>query len=64
MLDLRLLLLPLPFLLLGVMAAVETPGGGAEHTVMAGIMPGNAANHGAFQATLGLDGRRCSQREG
>ena len=47
-----------PLLLLGAVAAVEAAGGGTEHAVMAGIVTGNAADHGAFQAALGV-GRRC-----
>jgi len=30
----------------------------AEHRMMAGIMPGSAADHGALQAALGQRGRR------
>ena len=48
----RLLLLPL--LLLGAMATVEAAGSGTKHAVMTGIMTGDAADHGALQATLGL----------
>src|SRR6185437_12061309 len=40
------LVLLLPCLLLGVMTAIEAAGGGAEHAVMAGIVAGNAADHG------------------
>ena len=53
---LRLLLLPL--LLPGAVAAVETTGGRTQETVMAGIVTGDAANHRAFQATLGVGGIR------
>ena len=48
------LLLLLPLLLVGAMAAVEASGGGAEHAVMAGKVTGDAADHGAFQAALGV----------
>src|SRR5229473_647532 len=40
------------FLLLGAVAAVEAAGGGAEHAVMAGIVTGDAADRGAFQAAF------------
>jgi hypothetical protein len=51
------LTLLLPRLLLGAMAAVEASGGSAKHAVMAGIVTGDAADHGAFQAAFGV-GRR------
>src|SRR5260370_14487187 len=59
-LALALLLLAL---LLGAVAAVEAAGGGAEHAVMAGIMTGDAADCGAFQAALGVGGRSRNQRQ-
>src|SRR6185312_15118270 len=46
---LRLLL---AILLVGAVAAVEAAGGGAEHAVMAGVMAGDAADHGALEAAL------------
>src|ERR1700733_11548565 len=51
-LALRLLLLTL--LLLGAVTAIEAASGRAKHAVMAGIVTGDAADHGALQATLGL----------
>src|SRR5258708_18181512 len=59
-LTLALLLL---VLLLGAVAAVEAAGGGAEHAVMAGIVTGDAADHGALQAALGVSGRSRNQRQ-
>src|SRR5277367_120395 len=56
------LVLLLARLLVGAMAAVGAAGNGAEHAVMAGIMPGNAADRGALQAALGL-GRIGGQRQ-
>ena len=61
-LALLLLLLPLQFLLFGVAAAVNASGDGAEHAVMNGIVTGDAADHRALQAALGI-GRIRSQRE-
>jgi hypothetical protein len=55
LLRVRLLLSPLLLLLLpGAMAAIEAAGGGSQQTVMAGIVSGNAADHGALQAAFGL----------
>ena len=54
MLRLRLLLLALPFPLLGAMAAVDATGGHANQGVAAGVVPGNATDHRTFQATFGL----------
>src|ERR1700733_12710204 len=51
-LVLRLLLLT--FLLPGAVAAVEATGGSAEHAMVTSVMTGDAADHGALQATLGL----------
>jgi hypothetical protein len=44
-------------LLVGVVAAVEAAGGGAEYAVMTGIVAGDTADHGALEAALGV-GRR------
>jgi hypothetical protein len=41
--------------------AVEAAGGGAEHAVMAGIVAGDAADHGALDAALGVG--RCCRRK-
>ena len=49
---LRLLLLPR--LLLGTMASIEAAGGSAKHAMVAGIVTGDAADHSALQAALGL----------
>ena len=51
-LVLRLLLLT--FLLPGAVAAVEAAGGRTEHAMVTSVMTGDAADHGALQATLGL----------
>jgi len=51
-LVLRLLLLT--FLLPGAVAAVEATGSRAEHAMVTSVMTGDAADHGALQATLGL----------
>jgi hypothetical protein len=48
------LLLLLPGLFLGAMAAVGAAGDGADHAVMAGIVTGDAADHGALDAALGV----------
>jgi hypothetical protein len=53
----------LPRLLLGAVAAVEATGGGAERAVMAGIVAGDPADYGAFQAAFGVGGRCCRERE-
>jgi len=53
---LLLFLLLLPLLLLSMMSSIEASGGSAEHAVMAGIVSGGAANHGAFDTTLGVGG--------
>src|SRR6266404_2343885 len=60
-LALALLLL---FLLLGAVAAVQAAGGGAEHAVMAGIVTGDAADRGAFQAAFCIGRRSRNQRQG
>src|SRR5580692_3486347 len=52
----RLLLLFQPLLLPGVTAAVDAAGDRAEHAVMDGIVPGDAADRGALQAALGVGG--------
>ena len=52
----------LAVLLFRAMAAVETAGRGAEHAVVAGIVTGDAADHGAFQAAFGV-GRTGGQRQ-
>src|SRR5258708_34362045 len=44
-------------LLLGVAAAIDTAGDRTEHAMMDGIVTGDAADHGALQAALGV-GRR------
>src|SRR4051794_6986923 len=62
-LTLRPLVL-LPVLLIGVMAAVETAGGSTQQAVMAGVMARDATDHGAFEAALGLGGRREEQCDG
>ena len=60
--NLRLLiLLLLP--LIGVVAAVEAAGRGAEQAVMAGIVTGDAADRRAFQAALGVGSCRRHKRE-
>jgi hypothetical protein len=61
----RRLTLLLAFLFLGLVATVEAAGGGAEQAVMAGIVTGNTANRGAFEAPLGV-GRRdgCRRKRG
>src|SRR3954452_17075535 len=46
------LTLRLAVLLVGAVAAVGAAGDGAEHAVMAGIMAGDAADRGAFQAAF------------
>jgi len=48
--------------LLGVVAAIGAAGDGADHGMMAGIMTGDAADHRALQAALGIGGA-CGQRE-
>jgi hypothetical protein len=58
-----LLLLLAHFLLPGVVAAVEAAGDGAEHTMMTGVVAGDAADRRAFQAAPGVGGIR-GQREG
>jgi hypothetical protein len=55
----RLALL-LPLLFLGAVAAVEATGGGAEHAVMSGIVTGDAADHGAFQAAFARAGEAAA----
>ena len=57
------LLLALPILFVGAVAAVEAAGGGAEHAMVAGIMAGDAADHGAFQAAFCVGGRCGCKRE-
>jgi hypothetical protein len=59
-----LLLLPLllPLLLVGAVAADEASGGGAEHAVVPRVMTGDAADHGALQAALGV-GRMSRERK-
>src|SRR5260370_2923036 len=52
-----------PLLLFRAVAAVEAAGGGAEHAVMARIVTGDAADHGTFQAALGVGRRGRRQRE-
>ena len=49
-----ILALLLALLLVGTMASVKTAGCRAERTVMAGIVTGDAADHGTLQAALGL----------
>jgi hypothetical protein len=49
-----LIALALAVLLVGVVAAVEAAGGGAEHTMVTGVMAGDAADHGALEAALGV----------
>jgi hypothetical protein len=49
-----ILALLLALLLLGAMTAIETSGRRTEHAVMAGIVSGNAADHGALQAAFGF----------
>ena len=49
--------------LLGMVAAVEAAGGGAEHAVMAGIMTGDTADDGALDAALGVGGRCRGQNK-
>jgi hypothetical protein len=44
------------------MAADEASGGGAEHTMMSRVMAGDAADHGALQAALGV-GRMSRERK-
>lgn len=56
------LLFSLLLLLPGVMPAVETAGGSAEKTMMAGIMSGNAADRRALQTAFGL-GAICRNDE-
>ncbi len=50
------LALALAVLFVGAVAAVGAAGDGAEHAVMAGIMAGDAADRGAFQAAFGVGG--------
>src|SRR4051812_21563123 len=47
------LALALPILFVGAVAAVGAAGDGAEYAVMAGIVAGDAADRGAFQAAFG-----------
>jgi hypothetical protein len=49
-----ILALLLALLLVGAMAPVKTTGGRTECAVMAGIVTGDAADHGALQAALGF----------
>jgi hypothetical protein len=53
--------LMLPVLLIGAMAAIGASGDRAEHAMMSRVMPGDAADHGALQAPLGVS---CSRSEG
>jgi hypothetical protein len=49
----------LHLLLLGAVAALKAAGGSTQQTLMAGIVTGDAADHRALQAALGLgSGRR------
>src|SRR3954447_13022606 len=57
------LALPLALLFVGAVAAVGAAGDGAEHAVMAGVMAGDAADRGAFQASFGVS-RRGERRKG
>jgi hypothetical protein len=52
-LALTLALLPL-VLLVGAVTAIEAAGRGAEYAVMTGIVTGDAADHGALDAALGV----------
>jgi hypothetical protein len=61
-LALRLLLLTL--LLLGAVTPIEAASGRTKHAVMAGIMTGDAADHGTLQATLGLGALRRDGERG
>jgi hypothetical protein len=54
----------LPVLLVGAVAAVGATGDGAEHAMMAGIVTGDTADHGAFQAAFCIGGRRCECQRG
>ena len=56
------LLLLLQLLLPGLAAAVDAAGDRAENAVMNGIVTGDAADHRALQAALGI-GRIRGQRE-
>jgi hypothetical protein len=55
--------LPLPFLLLGVAAAIEAAGSGAEDAVMTGVVAGDAADDGALDAAFGIGGGGCAEHE-
>src|SRR3984893_4901058 len=59
----RALALP-PLLLVGAVAAVGAAGDSAKHAVMAGIVTGDTADHGAFQAAFGIGGRRRECQRG
>ena len=61
------LLVLLPVLFVGAVAAVGAAGDGAEHAVVAGIVTGDAADHGALQAALGVrrrGGNECKRGDG
>src|SRR3954452_20747761 len=60
---LGLLTILLAILLVGAVTAVGAAGDGAEHAVMAGIVTGDAADHGALQAAFCIGGRSCDERE-
>ncbi len=60
-LVLRLLLLAL--LLLGAMTPIEAAGGRTEHAMVTGVVTGDAADHGALQAALGLGGASGRESE-
>jgi hypothetical protein len=62
---LRLSYRVLPRLLFGAVTAVETAGGRTKHAVMAGIVTGDAADHRALQAALGVGaaGRKRQRRD-
>jgi len=49
-----LIALTLTVLLVGVVAAVEAAGGGAEHAMVTGVMAGDATDDGALDAALGV----------
>src|SRR6185369_17143377 len=57
------LLLSLTVLFVGAVPAIGAAGDGADDAVMSGIVTGDAANHGAFQATLGISGRSGNDRQ-
>ena len=55
------LLLSLTILFVRAVAAIGAAGDGADDAVMSGIVTGDAANHGAFQAALGVGGSSSGQ---